>query len=121
MWTPPHCWALALFVKTDYANAGVPMMPVVAGERSTRRQVFLYTIPMAVCAVLPWLMQMTGMIYGITALVLSGVFAALALRVAMRTTGVDDNMGPEKALFGFSIVYLFALFGALAVDRLVMA
>jgi heme o synthase len=121
LWTPPHFWALALFVKTDYANAGVPMMPVVAGERSTRRQVFLYTIPMAICAGLPWALNMTGPIYGGTAVLLSAVFIVLALRVAARTTGADDNMGPEKALFGFSILYLFVLFGALAVDRMVLA
>ncbi len=54
LWTPPHFWALALFVKTDYANAGVPMLPVVAGERVTRAQIGLYTIPMAIAAVAPW-------------------------------------------------------------------
>jgi heme o synthase len=121
LWTPPHFWALALFVKTDYANAGVPMMPVVAGERSTRRQVLFYTLPMAACAVAPWVLDMTGAIYGLTAAVLSGVFMLLATRVAGRTTGFDDSMAPEKALFGFSILYLFVLFGALAVDRLVLA
>ncbi len=121
LWTPPHFWALALFVKSDYANAGVPMMPVVAGERSTRWQVLLYTLAMAACAVLPWALNMTGVLYGVTAAVLSAVFTVLAIRVATRTAGADDTMGPEKALFGFSILYLFVLFGALAVDRMVLA
>ncbi len=117
LWTPPHFWALALFVKTDYANAGVPMLPVVAGETVTRRQIGLYTIPMAITAVAPWPLGLTGSIYGITSLVTTAWFALLALRVATRTTGVDDTMAPEKALFKYSILYLFVVFGALVVDR----
>jgi heme o synthase len=121
LWTPPHFWALALFVKIDYANAGVPMMPVVAGERATRRQVLIYTLLMSGCAILPWAMDMTGAIYGGTAVVLSAIFTLLAVRVAARDAGEGESMGPEKALFGFSILYLFVLFGALAVDRMVLA
>src|SRR3546814_15427184 len=64
LWTPPHFWALALFVKTDYANAGVPMLPVVAGERTTRYQIGLYTIPLAAVAVAPWPLGLTGPVYG---------------------------------------------------------
>ena len=119
MWTPPHFWALALFVKSDYAKAGVPMMPVVAGERSTRRQIFIYTLPMAAIAVAPWLLAMTGAIYGVTAAIGSIAFIALAVPVLVRTS--DQAMKAEKRLFGFSILYLFALFGALAVDRMVLA
>lgn len=121
LWTPPHFWALALFVKTDYANAGVPMLPVVAGERTTRTQVFLYTLPMVACAVTPVALNLLGMIYGVTAVLLSGVFLLLAARVAFRTSRPDDSMAPEKALFAFSILYLFVLFGAVAVDRMVLA
>ena len=121
LWTPPHFWALALFVKTDYANAGVPMLPVVAGERATRVQIGLYTLPMAAAAVLPWALGLTGAIYGGIATAATAVFAAMALRVATRRTGTDDNMKPEKALFSFSILYLFLLFGALVVDRWVLA
>jgi protoheme IX farnesyltransferase len=121
LWTPPHFWALALFVKIDYANAGVPMMPVVAGERATRRQVLLYTLLMSGCAILPWALDMTGALYGVTAVVLSAIFTLLAIRVAARGEGAGEAMGPEKALFGFSILYLFVLFGALAVDRMVLA
>ncbi|MDE2442496.1 MAG: heme o synthase, partial [Betaproteobacteria bacterium] len=121
LWTPPHFWALALFVKTDYANAGVPMLPVVAGERTTRTQVFLYTLPMVACAIAPFALGMLGNIYGTSAIVLSAAFLVLAARVAFRTTRDGDSMAPEKALFAFSIVYLFVLFGAVAVDRMVLA
>jgi heme o synthase len=120
LWTPPHSWALALFVKTDYAKGGVPMLPVVAGEKVTRVQIFLYTVPMVVCAVAPWAFGLAGYIYGIIASIMSAAFAVLAARVALRTTGNDDTMTPEKALFWFSIIYLFVVFGALAVDHLVL-
>ncbi|MEY4502124.1 MAG: hypothetical protein RIS52_2014 [Pseudomonadota bacterium] len=120
LWTPPHFWALALFIESDYAKAGVPMMPVVAGERSTRKQVFLYTVPMVVCAITPWVMNLTGAIYGFTAAIFSALFLILAARVAQRTTQADDAMKPEKALFKFSILYLFVLFAALAADRLIL-
>lgn len=121
LWTPPHFWALALFVKSDYANAGVPMLPVVAGERTTRHQIGLYTLPMAVAAILPWPLGLTGAIYGVAAIVLTAIFALLAARVALRTTAPEDGMKPEKQLFAWSILYLFAVFGALVVDRWVLA
>lgn len=121
LWTPPHFWALALFVKTDYANAGIPMLPVVAGERVTRHQVGLYTLPMVVAAIAPWPLGLAGAVYGVTATALSLWFALLALRVATRTTAAEDTMQPEKALFKFSILYLFAIFGAVVVDRWVLA
>ena len=117
LWTPPHFWALALFMKSDYAAAGVPMLPVVSGERTTRTQIGLYTIPMAAVAILPWPLGLTGAIYGIAAVLLTGWFALLAVRVASRTTHADDAMKPEKALFKYSILYLFVMFGALVVDR----
>ncbi|KQM48965.1 MAG: protoheme IX farnesyltransferase [Sphingomonas sp.] len=117
LWTPPHFWALALFMKSDYAAAGVPMLPVVSGERTTRTQIGLYTIPMAAVAILPWPLGLTGPIYGIAAVLLTGWFALLAVRVTKRTTHADDAMKPEKALFKYSILYLFVMFGALVVDR----
>jgi len=121
LWTPPHFWALALFVKTDYANAGVPMLPVVAGERVTRRQIGLYTIPMAIVALAPWPLGLTGWIYGAVSVVMTAIFALLALRVATRTQAEGDAMKVEKQLFKFSILYLFGMFGALVVDRWVLA
>jgi protoheme IX farnesyltransferase len=117
LWTPPHFWALALFMKSDYAAAGVPMLPVVAGERTTRVQIGLYTIPMAAVAIAPWALGLTGAIYGGVAVAITLVFAGLALQVSLRTTGTDDAMKPEKRLFAWSILYLFILFGALVVDR----
>jgi heme o synthase len=117
LWTPPHFWALALFVKTDYANAGIPMLPVVAGERPTRRQIGLYTIPMALCAIAPWPLHLTGALYGGVAVAATVWFGWLALRVATRATAPDDTMRPEKRLFAYSIAYLFVLFGAVVVDR----
>jgi protoheme IX farnesyltransferase len=121
LWTPPHFWSLALFVKSDYANAGVPMLPVVAGEHTTRQQILLYTLPMAAVAVAPWPLGLTGAIYGGIVSAMTLAFAALAFRVATRRTGENDAMKPEKQLFAFSIAYLFVLFGALVADRWVLA
>ena len=121
LWTPPHFWSLALFMKSDYAAAGVPMLPVVAGEATTRRHVLLYTLPMIGCAALPYFLHQLGMIYGGTALFGSLVFLGMAVRVGTRRTGTDDAMKPERQLFFFSMVYLFALFGAAAIDRMVLS
>ena len=121
LWTPPHFWALSLFVRTDYAAAGVPMLPVVAGIQATRRQVLIYTLPMAAAAVAPWPLGLTGPIYGLTASLLTAWFAFLAARVAISRETDQALMKPERALFKFSILYLFILFGALVVDRLVLA
>ena len=93
------------------------MLPVVAGERATRTQIGLYTMPMALAAIAPWPLRLAGPIYGSVAVAGTALFAALAVRVATRTTGPDDAMKPEKQLFSYSILYLFALFGALVVDR----
>jgi len=117
LWTPPHFWALALFMKSDYGAAGVPMLPVVAGERTTRTQIGLYTIPMAIAALAPWALGLSGMLYGVVAAVSTAVFAVLAARVAMRTTGAADTMKPEKRLFAWSILYLFIVFGAVVADK----
>ena len=120
-WTPPHFWALALFVKTDYAAAGIPMLPVVAGEVVTRRQIWFYTAIMAVAAMAPVLLHLTGPIYGTTALLGTALFAILAFQVLRRRESDPARMGPEKRLFKYSILYLFLLFGAVVVDRWVVA
>ena len=118
MWTPPHFWALALFVKTDYAKVGIPMMPVVAGETSTRRQMLVYTVLLLPVTLLPWWIGGAGVIYGASAAVLSGLFLLCAIRVVLRErSGEEDRMVPEKQMFAFSVFYLFALFGALVADR----
>ncbi len=122
LWTPPHFWALALFVKTDYAAAGIPMLPVVAGERVTRQQIGLYTLPMAAAAIAPWPLGLAGSLYGVVAVVSTLVFALLAAQVSFRTaTAADDAMLPEKRLFKYSILYQFILFGVLVVDRWIVA
>jgi protoheme IX farnesyltransferase len=122
MWTPPHFWALALFVQTDYAKVGIPMMPVVAGEVSTRRQILVYAVLLLPLSALPWFIGGTGAVYGLSALVLSGLFLLLSLRVGLRRTAPEgDTMKPEKQLFAWSIIYLFALFAALVADRWLVA
>jgi len=117
LWTPPHFWALSLFVRSDYAAAGIPMLPVVAGFDSTRRQIFLYSLPMAAAAVAPWAMDLSGVIYGVSAAVLSFVFLVLAGRVARSRTAEPSQMAVEKHLFAYSVFYLFALFAVLVADR----
>ena len=121
LWTPPHFWALSLFVKTDYANAGVPMLPVVAGVTTTRRHIALYTLPMVAAAIAPWAMGLTGWIYGVASVALNAVFLVLALAVLFNRATEPAGMKPEKRLFAYSILYLFALFGALVADRWLFA
>ena len=121
LWTPPHFWALSLFVRSDYAKAGVPMLPVVAGNAVTRRHILLYTLPMIAAALAPWPLGLAGWIYGWAAAALNLVFLVLALAVARNDASEPAGMAPEKRLFGFSVLYLFALFAAIVVDRLVLA
>ncbi len=121
LWTPPHFWALALFIESDYARAGVPMMPVVAGERTTRVQIFLYTLPMVVCALVPWGLGLAGAIYGVVALIGSLIFLGFSAQVGLMRTQVAEGAKAERRLFYYSIFYLFALFLALATDRMMAA
>jgi protoheme IX farnesyltransferase len=120
IWTPPHFWALALFVKTDYAKVGIPMLPVVAGEAETRRQILIYSVILLFVSLVPWWIGGTGWIYGAAALVLSAAFLLLSLPVAARRQVEGDRMKPEKRLFSFSVLYLFALFTALVADRMIL-
>jgi protoheme IX farnesyltransferase len=108
---------LSLFVRSDYAAAGIPMLPVVAGVQNTRRQIFLYSLPMAAAAVAPWPLGLTGPIYGVSASGLSIAFVLLAALVLANRATEPGEMRAEKRLFGFSVLYLFALFGALVADR----
>nr|WP_221774093.1 heme o synthase [Novosphingobium flavum] len=122
MWTPPHFWALALFVQSDYAKVGIPMLPVVAGETVTRRQIMIYAVLLLPLTLVPCLIAKSlggaGLVYGVAAAVLSTAFLALSVRVGLRRrSGEDDSMKPEKQLFGYSVLYLFALFAALVADR----
>ena len=117
LWTPPHFWALSLFVRSDYAAAGIPMLPVVAGFDTTRRQIFLYSLAMAAAAVAPWALGLAGGVYGASAAVLSFVFLVLAARVAANRATEPAAMDAEKHLFAYSVFYLFALFTVLVADR----
>jgi len=114
LWTPPHFWALSLYRVEDYVRAGIPMLPVVAGERETRRQILLYTLILAPFGVAPWLLGYAGPAYGIAALALGAMMIVLALRVWRERS----SCAASKQMFGFSILYLFALFAMLLVDRI---
>ncbi|WP_420563090.1 heme o synthase [Thalassobaculum sp.] len=114
VWTPPHFWALALWKRGEYAAAGVPMLPVVSGERSTKRQILAYSVLLAGLGLAPWAMGSTAAVYGVAAIVLGGLFVLGAVRVLRADR---DDMKPAKLLFGYSILYLFALFGALLADH----
>ena len=113
-WTPPHFWALSLYRSEDYARAGIPMLPVVAGEQETRRQILLYTLVLVPLGVVPWLLGYTGPLYGAAAVALGAGMLALALRVRRESGGHTAC----KQLFGFSILYLFLLFAMLLADRM---
>jgi heme o synthase len=113
MWTPPHFWALALYRAEDYARAGVPMLPVVAGERATRRQILLYTLILAPLGVAPWFLGYAGAAYGIAALVTGAIMIALAFRIRAE----KHSYTASKQMFAFSILYLFLLFAVLLADR----
>jgi protoheme IX farnesyltransferase len=121
LWTPPHFWALSLFVRSDYANANVPMLPVVAGIQNTRLQILLYSVTVAIAGMAPFALGLTGLVYGVSAAVLNLVFLVLAAAVFTNRAEEPSGMKPERRLFAFSILYLFALFTALVVDRWVIA
>lgn len=121
LWTPPHFWALALFMKADYGAAGIPMLPNVAGQSATRSQIFFYSWLMSAAVLAPWALGLTGAIYGIPALVLTLAFVLLAFAVWRNTATEAAAMKSEKRLFAFSILYLFLLFGLLAADRMLAA
>jgi protoheme IX farnesyltransferase len=118
IWTPPHFWALALFRNDDYARVGVPMMPVVAGEASTRRQIWLYSLLLAPVAVAPAFTVAGGPVYLAVSLIANAAFLHGAWRVSRRSQAeaMADGYRAEKKLFGVSIVYLFALFAAFILD-----
>ena len=115
LWTPPHFWALALFKSGDYERAGIPMLPNVAGEAATKRQIFAYSIPLAAVGMAPWAMGFAGPLYGIVAAALGAGFVWYAYRV-LRMPESDRAMKPAKQLFGFSLLYLFGIFAVLMAD-----
>jgi heme o synthase len=117
LWTPPHFWALALFKAGGYAAAGIPMMPNVAGQTSTRRQIFAYSLLLAPIGVLPWAFGFTSVVYGIVSAALGAGFIWHAWKVLVIA---DKEMKSAKALFAYSIFYLFAIFAVLLADTIAM-
>lgn len=117
LWTPAHFWALALFKRDDYEKAGIPMMPNVAGDRSTKRQMVLYAVLTAISGVLPTVAGFAGIGYGVLAAGLGIGFVGYALKVLAMPED-DTRMIPAKKMFGYSLVYLAVIFGALLADNL---
>ncbi|MFI0845672.1 heme o synthase [Mesorhizobium sp. IMUNJ 23232] len=118
LWTPPHFWALALFKADEYGRAGIPMMPNVAGVASTRRQIFAYSVVVAMVGVLPWVLGYVGAGYGVVAAILGAGFVWYAWQV-LRMADADRVMRPAKMLFAYSLLYLFAIFAAYLADKLI--
>ncbi|MDH3580012.1 MAG: heme o synthase [Hyphomicrobiales bacterium] len=116
MWTPPHFWALALVRKRDYERVGVPMLPVVAGEDETRRQILLYSLLLTPLAVAPALSGLAGTAYAVTSVTLGIVFLALAVNVYRVTQGKQAEKAARR-LFSFSILYLFLLYAVLLAEH----
>jgi heme o synthase len=114
-WTPPHFWALSLWRAEEYARAGVPMLPVVAGRAETRRQIFVYSVVLAPIGASPTLLGYAGLLYGVTAVAGGAVMIALAGRILALGDG-DGGLRAAKRLFGISILYLFMLFAVLLLD-----
>jgi protoheme IX farnesyltransferase len=117
-WTPPHFWALALVRRDDYARAGVPMLPVVAGDSETRRQIVIYSAVLAPLGVAPALFGFAGIGYGVASTLLGAVFVAFAVSVYRTRAGAGAHRAAHR-LFGFSILYLFLLFAMLLAEPLI--
>ena len=111
LWTPPHFWALALYKNPDYKKAGIPMMPAVRGAQSTKRQMFVYTLILGAVCLVPYVSGLAGMVYLTGALLLNAIFIQQAWTVLKA-----DDLKPAKKMFGFSIIYLFALFSCVLID-----
>jgi protoheme IX farnesyltransferase len=118
MWTPPHFWALALFMKEDYSNAGVPMLTVTHGRRATRKHILVYTLLLAPFALALGFTSIGGPVYLITAIALNARFIWGAVRILRRDEAAAeaDKYAAERAFFRFSLAYLFLHFGALLVE-----
>lgn len=117
LWTPPHFWALALFKSGDYERAGIPMLPNVAGHATTKKQIFIYALLLAASGILPVVAGFASFAFGAVAAILGVGFIWYSWQV-LRMPESDTSMKPAKALFGYSLLYLFVLFTALLADRL---
>jgi protoheme IX farnesyltransferase len=117
LWTPPHFWALALNRADDYARAGIPMLPVVAGRRSTARQILIYSGLLVLASELPWALGFAGAFYGALVAIFGALFLLLALQLNRSVRSVKADRRTAHRLFAFSIFYLFVLFSALLIDH----
>ncbi len=117
VWTPPHFWALSLYRDADYARAGVPMLPVVAGRRETKKQILAYTVLLAPLALAPAAIGLAGWLYGAVAALLSLWFLHAAVEVWRTGDGEGESDGAAKRMFLISLAHLFGLFAALGADR----
>jgi len=113
LWTPPHFWALSLNLAGEYARAGVPMLPVVAGRAETKRQILLYSVVLAPVSLLPWALGFAGAIYGAAAATLGAIMIFLSWQVRRSH---NDERQPARRLFAFSLLYLVLLFGVLLMN-----
>lgn len=113
-WTPPHFWALSLLIKKDYEKAGIPMMPVLLGEKETRWQIFLYSLLLLATTLILFLMGVLGYLYLISALILGGIFIYMALRLLFEPT---KNWA--RTIFWYSNCYLALIFAIMVIDRVV--
>jgi protoheme IX farnesyltransferase len=117
LWTPPHFWALSLNRAGEYARAGIPMLPVVAGTAETKRQILIYTVLLVPISILPWALGFAGALYGATA----GMFGVTIILLALQLRRSSDvEKRPARLLFAFSILYLFVLFAAVLADAAVI-
>lgn len=112
LWTPPHFWALCLFADRDFKQANLPMLPFTHGVRRTKIEMLVYTIILAKVTLLPWILGLTGLPYGLSALLLSSGFIYAAIRVLN-----TNDLAAARRMFGYSVFYLFALFAALMIDH----
>jgi protoheme IX farnesyltransferase len=114
LWTPPHFWALALYRTEEFARAGIPMLPVVAGDEATRRQIMLYTLLLVPAGIAPWPLGFAGPLYGVVAVLTGAIMLLLAFQILRERRPVDRA---SRNMFAFSILYLFLLFAVLMIDR----
>ena len=110
-WTPPHFWALSLYANEDYKRAGIPMMPTVVGEKSTKIQMLIYTLVLFPITLLPFLLGFAGYVYLASAVILSGFFVITAFKVLL-----SEDMKHARLMFSYSVFFLFALFLAVMID-----
>jgi protoheme IX farnesyltransferase len=112
VWTPPHFWALALYRRKDYENAGLPMLPNTHGEQYTRLHIFLYSVILFAVTMMPFISGMSGIVYLVAAVLLGAVFLAYAWKIYRE---YSDTLA--RQLFRYSIIYLSLLFAALLIDH----